>query len=254
MIPVLNVFISYSHRDLVLVNAIKEQIEKLGSTQGREAKLVNVWFDKKSIDLAATWREEIKRGLSTSAVVCLFVTTASMTSPYVRDEVELAWQLHVRVVPILCQEVLENELNEEQLEFYRKILDIQLLKLTDSSDPLSSKELASLDRFLKEAWYKEADQFLASGDERLLLGKLLKTRHDWAVCYFDRRARILLREANTPVAQYYVYALRSIPTPCAEEVLKKLADWWRREFPPALTVLLEIALENPVDPRYWNGL
>jgi hypothetical protein len=75
------IFISYSRRDLEIVNSIVEKIEAAG---------MGVWIDREDIKAGKTWRVQIVEAIATCDAFVLMLSSNSAASDNVRREIDLA--------------------------------------------------------------------------------------------------------------------------------------------------------------------
>jgi len=75
------IFISYSRRDLEIVNSIAEKIEAAG---------MGVWIDRQDIKAGKTWRIQIVEAIATCDAFVLMLSSNSVVSDNVRREIDLA--------------------------------------------------------------------------------------------------------------------------------------------------------------------
>ena len=76
-----HLFISYSRRDLEIVNPIVERIERAG---------LNIWIDRAEIKAGKLWRTQIVQAVDTCEAFVLMLSSASAASDNVRKEIDLA--------------------------------------------------------------------------------------------------------------------------------------------------------------------
>jgi hypothetical protein len=91
------VFISYSGKEIEKILPLVERIESFG---------VTVWFDKKSIDGAAFWKEEIVDAIENCKVLIFFVSENSVISHNVVKEVTLATEFKKHILPVYFEKVI----------------------------------------------------------------------------------------------------------------------------------------------------
>lgn len=99
------VFISYSHHDRAVADAICRALESRGRT---------CWIAPRDIAPSAEWAEQIIDGINVAAVMVLVFSSKSNQSPQVRREVERAVHRDIPVVPFR----LENVLPTKSLEYF----------------------------------------------------------------------------------------------------------------------------------------
>ena len=62
---------------------------------------IAVWIDRKSIAGGTSWSTEIVRGIQSCSALLVLCSGASMESPNVQQEVQLAWENRRPIVPLL---------------------------------------------------------------------------------------------------------------------------------------------------------
>src|SRR5690349_1919376 len=97
------VFISYSHTDAEFAENLKNRLEKAGFDK--------VWMDEERLRAGEDWREEIDDAIGQSFALILVVSPASKDSKYVMYEWSFAWGAHVKVIPLLLQDIGNNEIH-----------------------------------------------------------------------------------------------------------------------------------------------
>jgi len=108
------VFISYSHRDTVLVEPV---VSLLRATKGSP-----VFQDRDTIKPGTKWRGEIDKALETADLVLVFWCGHAQASPEVQREYSTAVNNQKNVVPLLIDSTpLPKELAEFQFIDFRKI-------------------------------------------------------------------------------------------------------------------------------------
>src|SRR5262249_25102369 len=70
-----------------------------------EAHSIAVWIDRKSIAGGTSWSAEIVRGIEGCAALIVLCSKASMTSPNVQQELQLAWDSRRPILPLLLEPV-----------------------------------------------------------------------------------------------------------------------------------------------------
>ncbi len=99
------VFISYSHHDRVVAEAICRALEGRGRT---------CWMAPRDIVPSAEWAEQIIDGINVAGMMVLVFSSSSNQSPQVRREVERAVNRDIPVIPFR----LENVLPTRSLEYF----------------------------------------------------------------------------------------------------------------------------------------
>lgn len=130
----IDVFVSYSRRDLTFVQRLNADLGHLGK---------NVWFDQKKealLGLAPTvkWWDEIKHGIETADNFLIVISPESMKSPYCHAEIAQAIRNEKRIVPLIyCQ-------NGSQVETF-KAIDIAIDNIPP--DPIPDSVSADISNF-----------------------------------------------------------------------------------------------------------
>jgi hypothetical protein len=246
----LNIFISYSRKDLVFVTQVQNYITQLGTSPYCAKTLVKVWFDQRSISPGKLWMDELLNGLGNTDLVICFVSPDSMKSDYVAKEIEVARERKKSILPILYRPVNKARLKEEPRQLYEFLSRIQWLDFVGiKSINESCSALTQLDNSLENAWTTLVSA-LDLDQEQTIICALFKARHRWAVNYMVARVQNLMKQEppDSIRAQYYVHALKSMDENEATEALNDLRDWWQNEINEAHTYLLEYAVGNPVQP------
>jgi non-specific serine/threonine protein kinase len=88
------VFLSYASADRERASHIADLLE----TQG-----ISVWLDRRSIAGGTSWSTEIVRGIRGCAVFALACSPASVASPNVQQETQLAWESRRPILPLLLE-------------------------------------------------------------------------------------------------------------------------------------------------------
>ena len=99
----MEVFVSYSRRNLEFARVIVERLKQGGH---------DVWADWEDIPFSSDWWKEITRGMDRCQVVVVIVTPDSLRSDVCNKEVTYARGSHKRMVPVLHQDINENEMGE----------------------------------------------------------------------------------------------------------------------------------------------
>lgn len=75
------VFISYSRRDLEIVNRLVEKMQRAG---------INIWIDREEIKAGKLWRTQIVQAIDTCDAFVLMLSSSAAASDNVRKEIDLA--------------------------------------------------------------------------------------------------------------------------------------------------------------------
>jgi hypothetical protein len=123
------IFISYAHKDSKRVYPIIKQIHDIG---------FNIWYDQ-GISGGKDWRETIETHIENCTVFLLFLSTTSIKSPNVKNEIAIAEELQqadkLGILPVHLEELKDlsgfkltlsriqyiNEYEYKEEEFYERI-------------------------------------------------------------------------------------------------------------------------------------
>jgi hypothetical protein len=94
------VFISYSSADSVKAKDIVDRIEGAGIT---------CWISQRDIPPGADYAIEIPKAITACSYFVLLLTNAAQESPYVMLELDQAFKQKKEIIPILLEQVVENE-------------------------------------------------------------------------------------------------------------------------------------------------
>lgn len=253
----LRVFISYSRRNQAFVEAMHAHLSACGATPHADRALIDLWYDQRSIPIGEDWKAVLIDGLLTTDLVMLFVSPNSMQSEYVRQEIALARQHAIPVVPVVYRAVADDpaSLPGEAWDFYTSVRRIQWIDLDGIEPPYTAHtNFDLLEAGLEEAWRVKIDRLIGPAPdaktEQSVICALYKTDHPWAVRYLDRQIETLMRLSppNPLRAQYYAHALACIQAQNGPATWQARINWWRAEIPPAYTQLLEYAARHPIPP------
>ena len=111
-----DVFISYSRKDKEFVHILHDALEK---TQK------NTWVDWEDILPTSEWWQEIESAIAGSDTFIFVITPTSIASEYCNKEVEYAYNLHKRILPIVRQDITDIKqvhpaLSRHQWIFFRE--------------------------------------------------------------------------------------------------------------------------------------
>ncbi|MGK7896127.1 MAG: TIR domain-containing protein [Xenococcus sp. (in: cyanobacteria)] len=98
----LEVFISYSRADSDLARRLNDALIEVGKL---------TWFDQESIASGADFEQEIYRGIENSDNFVFIISPKSVNSPYCAREVEYAQSLNKRIITVVHQKVLPEDLH-----------------------------------------------------------------------------------------------------------------------------------------------
>lgn len=89
------IFVSYSSKDRPFALGLVKELQKLGA---------NLWIDQLGIKLGENWDNAIEEALDKSETLMLILSSKSVESPNVQDEVSIAINSEKKLVPILIEE------------------------------------------------------------------------------------------------------------------------------------------------------
>ena len=117
-----DVFISYSRRDKKFVHILHDALEN-------SAK--KTWVDWEDILPTSEWWQEIEKAIAGSDTFIFVISPASIASEYCNKEVEYAFNLHKRILPIVRQDVtditqVQAALSRHQWIFFRESDDFEI--------------------------------------------------------------------------------------------------------------------------------
>lgn len=99
-----DVFISYSRKNSKFVRKLYDAFKALDK---------EIWVDFEDIPLTADWWQEIQAGIDAAETFIFVLTPDSARSKICRDEIEHAINANKRIIPILHQEILEDNDKEK---------------------------------------------------------------------------------------------------------------------------------------------
>jgi len=100
---VAHIFISYSRRDADKLRELAPALEAAGHS---------AWWDVRSIQAGADWQRAIGTGIVDSDAVVLMLSNYSVTSEWVRKELELARSQHKAILPIRVDSISAKDFPE----------------------------------------------------------------------------------------------------------------------------------------------
>ncbi len=117
-----DVFISYSRRDKEFVHILHNALEKSDK---------KTWVDWEDILPTSEWWQEIENAIAGSDTFIFVISPASIASEYCNKEVEYAFNLHKRILPIVRQDVtditqVQAALSRHQWIFFRESDDFEI--------------------------------------------------------------------------------------------------------------------------------
>lgn len=99
------IFISYSHHDAAVADALCSAIEDTGAS---------VWIAPRDIEPSSEWAEQIIDGINAARIMLVVFSSWSNRSPQVRREVDRAINRDIPVIPFR----IENVLPVKSLEYF----------------------------------------------------------------------------------------------------------------------------------------
>ncbi len=90
-----DIFISYSHEDKKFVKNLAENLAKNGN---------KVWWDFDALKGGQDWQNEIEKGINKCKNFLIVLTSDSMESEWVANEIAFAQQKGKRIIPLRLKE------------------------------------------------------------------------------------------------------------------------------------------------------
>lgn len=87
-------FVSYSHRDVKVVNEVLKKIDK---------EKFRLWYDD-TMEIGDDFREELRSRIENCSAILLFISNSSMNSKYCGMEIITAFKYNKRIYPIYLEE------------------------------------------------------------------------------------------------------------------------------------------------------
>ena len=119
------VFISYSSKDKEFVHPLHDYLEE---------KEIACWIDREGITAGDNFCAEFSPAIQASTIVLFIVSSNSIQTKFVLDEISNAYRLDKRIIPIW----IENVVYPDALEF--QVGSIHKLDLTDKASEENKKE------------------------------------------------------------------------------------------------------------------
>ncbi|MEM9217491.1 MAG: TIR domain-containing protein [Cyanobacteria bacterium P01_F01_bin.150] len=121
-----DVFISYCRRDKAFVRALCHALQ----TNGHQ-----LWVDWEGIQASEPWREEISKGIRNAKRMVYILSPDTVASIYCDWEVDQAFQLQKKLIPILCRDVDISSVRQD-------VSDLQFISFCGEDDfPTALKKL-----------------------------------------------------------------------------------------------------------------
>lgn len=133
--PDRSVFLSYSRRDMAVVDKVEEALERSG---------IPVWLDRSDITGGDVWKAKIVAGIKASSAVVLFLSRHSVESGNVATELGLGRRHDKPVLPVLLEEGLE--LDDQ---FAYDLEGVHYIELFDDSDASVARLVEVVMRFFE---------------------------------------------------------------------------------------------------------
>jgi predicted ATPase len=92
--PTPYIFLSYASADRPKALHVADLLAAQGIT---------VWIDRTSIAGGTSWSAEIVRGIQGCSALAVLISTASMASPNVQQEIQLAWESRRPILPLILE-------------------------------------------------------------------------------------------------------------------------------------------------------
>ena len=89
------VFVSYSHKDSEKVEATIQMLQRAAC---------NIWYDT-GITAGTSWSEDVAAHLEKSSLMLVFITSSSIESSYVNDEIHFARKKGIPIQPCYLEDV-----------------------------------------------------------------------------------------------------------------------------------------------------
>ncbi len=89
-------FVSYSRKDTEVVRAVASELTK---------RNIAIWMDSTSLNVGENWADTIFRSLEQAAGLIIFLSAASLESPWVLHELQAALKRQARIFPVLLEQV-----------------------------------------------------------------------------------------------------------------------------------------------------
>ena len=90
-----SIFVSYSSKDRPFAMGLTQELQSLGAT---------VWIDQHGIGLGSNWDNSIEDALENAQVLLLIISKTAVASGNVQDEVSIAKEEGMKIVPILIEQ------------------------------------------------------------------------------------------------------------------------------------------------------
>lgn len=100
-----DVFISYSRLDSEMVFPFLESLQA-----GEESADYDIWIDHEDIEYSVDWWQRIQKGIDEANHFVLFLSSGYVASEVCNQELQRAFQLNKKVIPIWLQPITEAEL------------------------------------------------------------------------------------------------------------------------------------------------
>ncbi len=154
------VFISYSHNDSAFARRLEDALR---------AKSIDVWIDSQEILPGDSLIEKIREGIDKSQYLCALISSTSIESRWVRNELDIAMNQQiengtVKVIPLVLEERLSLPLflvgklyvDFSRPEYFENGLS-QILRKTrlafDRSHDTFRRQVLKKNRNLSRQWY-----------------------------------------------------------------------------------------------------
>ncbi|NEP00833.1 MAG: TIR domain-containing protein [Symploca sp. SIO2E9] len=189
------VFLSYAEKDKVLMEKIRHLLMRESLT---------VWTNNTDIETGEAFEESIKRGIEETDNLIYLISSDALQSVYCQLEIDYAFSLNKRIIPLLVRETPLEEIPWE-------LRSLQFINFTDNQTQADySDDTDKLIKVLRQdaAYYQE---------HKILLSKALKWERQ------HHNPSILLRGYNLRYAQAWLKVAKKrtqhLPIPLQEEFI-----------------------------------
>jgi hypothetical protein len=150
-----NAFISYSRADSVFVKHLVTELKAGGMT---------AWVDIHDIPPAEMWREELRRAITSADNFIFVMSPDSLTSEECRKELQFAFELHKRLIPLLWRSVERQELPEDS-----PLRGPQWIDMTGYAPDMPSGEFTHIERLIavlrnEYHWRRQSTDYLVRAE------------------------------------------------------------------------------------------
>jgi len=169
-VPRYSAFLSYSRKDLGLIEPFRDSCEAAG---------LRVWFDKAQLSGGDLWELQIRRALTQSNCLVVFVTKNIM-SGYAAKEIAIAREMRKPIIPVALDDAIETD--DPGLSVLRESHFVDAREDASQAASLLPKEIAK----------REAAPVVAVYNVKGGVGKTTLTMNVGMYYYKQRKKRVLL--------------------------------------------------------------